>query len=326
MRLFCAVITICFFLLSLFTGTADIPLKEVLKVLCGVSDNEVFSVIVLQHRLPQALTAFCAGSALAVSGLIMQTVFANPLAGPSVLGISSASSLGAALVTFLFSSVLGGFNAALSVVIGSLIGSFVVLFLLVMLSKLLKNNLTLLIMGMMISYLSGALVNVLNFFADEESLKNFTVWTSGSFSMVSVENLKVFLPILLTFSFIAFLFVKPLNLLLLGENYALSLGVDVEKTKTLLLFISGVLTSFVTAFCGPVSFIGLCVPHIARIIFKTSDHKKLLPFTIVLGSCIALICNVLTILPAQRGILPLNAVTPIFGVPVIVYVLIKKSR
>jgi iron complex transport system permease protein len=312
--------------LSLFTGTVDISCSEVLNVLFGRSENAVFRVIILENRLPQTLTAMTAGAGLAVSGLLMQTVFSNPLAGPSVLGISSASSLGAAVVTFLFSSLWGSFNTAFSVVSGSLAGSLSVLVLLVFLSDVLKNNLTLLISGMMLSYVCAAAVSVLNFFGNEESVKNFAVWSSGSFSCAGLNDLCFLAAVVLVSVAAAFLMTKPLNLFLLGENYAQNLGVSVKRAKMILLLISGVLTAVITAYCGPVSFIGLAVPHIARLVFKTSNHQKILPYSAVLGSCTALACNFLTILPAEKGILPLNAVTPLFGAPVIVYVLLNKNQ
>jgi len=312
--------------LNLFIGSAEIPAEEIFKVLTGQSDNEVFKVIILENRLPQAITAALAGAALAVSGLIMQTVFANPLAGPSVLGISSAASLGVAVVTFLFSAVFMDFNSTVSVVIGSLMGSAAVLALLVVLSEILKNNLTLLIAGIMISYLSGAAVTVLNFFGTEQSVKNFTVWNMGSFAGVTLNEIPVFAIVVTVFCAAALLTVKPLNLLLLGENYAQNLGVNPARTKTILLLLAGVLVSAVTAHCGPVAFIGLAVPHVARMVLKTSNHKRILPASIYIGACIALMCNILCILPGDFGVLPLNAVTPVFGVPVVLWILTHRQR
>lgn len=325
-KLFAAILLILLFVLNLLNGSADIPFKEVFKVLFLNSENEVFKVIVLENRLPQAVTAIFAGAALSVGGLIMQSVFLNPLAGPSVLGISSASTLGAAVVTFLFSSVFLEFNSTFSVVLGSLIGAASVLILLVVLSGIIKNNLTLLIVGLLISYISGSAVTVLNFFGTEQSVKNFTVWNMGSFSGIELSGLLFFiLPVIITTA-ATFLTIKPLNLLLLGENYAQNLGVNIRLTKAVLLLIAGILTAVVTAYCGPVSFIGLTVPHIARLVLKTSNHTKILPASIFFGACIALICNLLCVLPGGKGILPLNAVTPIFGVPVILYLLIFKKN
>lgn len=326
MKLFFFILLVLLAFFNLFAGSADIPFQEVLKVIFLNCDNEVFSVIILENRLPQAVTAVLSGAALSVSGLIMQTVFNNPLAGPSVLGISSASSLGAAVVTFLFSSIFLDFNTTFSIVFGSLLGAASVLILLIFLSGIIKNNLTLLIVGLMISYLSGSIITVLNFFGTEQSVKNFTVWNMGSFAGVLTEDLPVFSLIVILGLSASFFVVKPLNLLLLGENYAQNLGLNLSRGKTILLLISGVLTSIVTAYCGPVSFIGLATPHIARLILKTSNHAKILPLSIFLGACIALICNLLCVLPGDKGILPLNAVTPIFGVPVIIYILLTKNR
>ncbi len=326
MKLFFFILLVLLAFLNLFAGSADIPFQEVLKVIFFNCDNEVFSVIILENRLPQLVTAVLSGAALSVSGLIMQTVFNNPLAGPSVLGISSASSLGAAVVTFWFSSIFLDFNTTFSIVLGSLLGAALVLVLLIFLSGIIKNNLTLLIVGLMISYLSGSIITVLNFFGTEQSVKNFTVWNMGSFAGVLTEDLPVFSLIVILGLSASFFVVKPLNLLLLGENYAQNLGLNLSRGKTVLLLIAGALTSIVTAYCGPVAFIGLATPHIARLILKTSNHAKILPLSIFLGACIALICNLLCVLPGDKGILPLNAVTPIFGVPVIIYILLTKNR
>ncbi len=326
MKLFFFILLVLLAFFNLFAGSADIPFQEVLKVIFFNCDNEVFSVIILENRLPQLVTAVLSGAALSVSGLIMQTVFNNPLAGPSVLGISSASSLGAAVVTFLFSSIFLDFNTTFSIVLGSLLGAALVLVLLIFLSGIIKNNLTLLIVGLMISYLSGSIITVLNFFGTEQSVKNFTVWNMGSFAGVLTEDLPVFSLIVILGLSASFFVVKPLNLLLLGENYAQNLGLNLSRGKTVLLLIAGALTSIVTAYCGPVAFIGLATPHIARLILKTSNHAKILPLSIFLGACIALICNLLCVLPGDKGILPLNAVTPIFGVPVIIYILLTKNR
>ncbi len=317
---------IILFFLNLFEGSADIPLQEIFNVLLNNSDNEIYNVIILENRLPQSITAIVSGAALAVSGLIMQTVFSNPLAGPSVLGISSFSSLGVAVVTFLFSSVFMSYNSTFSVVLGSLLGSGAVLVLLVFISGFIKQNLTLLVVGMMLSYISGALITVLNFFGTEQSVKNFTVWSMGTFAGVGLEDLFFFGIIVLVFVMSSFLLIKPLNLLLLGENYAQNLGLNISRSKTILLLVSGVLTSIVTAYCGPIAFIGLAVPHIARLMAKTSNHTKVLPLCVFVGAVIALACNLLCVMPGSRGILPLNAVTPIFGVPVIVWILVDRHR
>ncbi len=326
MPILLAILLLVLFFLNLFVGSAEIPAAEIFKVLTGQSDNEVYKIIILDNRLPQAVTALLAGAALAVSGLIMQTVFANPLAGPSVLGISSAASLGVAVVTFLFSAIFMDFNSTVSVIIGSLMGSVAVLALLVFLSEILKNNLTLLIAGMMISYLSGAAVTVLNFFGTEQSVKNFTVWNMGSFAGVTMGEIPIFGIVVTVFCAAAFLAIKPLNLLLLGENYAQNLGINPARTKTMLLLLAGVLVSAVTAYCGPVAFIGLAVPHVARMVLKTSNHKRILPANIYIGACIALLCNVLCVLPGNYGVLPLNAVTPVFGVPVVLWILTHRKH
>lgn len=321
-----SVLLIVLGILNLFVGSVDIPIGEIFRILAGNSDNEVYRIIVMESRLPQTITAILSGSALSVGGLIMQTTFNNPLAGPSVLGISTASSLGVAIVTFLFGNMLGGLSGSVSVIIGSLIGSGSVLILLIFLSSIIRNNLTLLIVGMMISYLSSSAISILNFFGAERTVKNFVVWGMGSFSGVTLDQIPTFSVLVTLGLFCSILMVKPLNILLLGDNYAQNLGINLNRTKSLLILVVGVLISIVTAYCGPVSFIGLATPHIARLLLRTSNHTKVLPLTILVGACIALICNLLCILPGDNGNLPLNAITPLFGAPIIIYVLMSKNK
>lgn len=322
------ILTIGLAMANIFFGAVDIPATEVWDALCGRSD-EVLRYIVLESRLPQALTALLAGAGLAASGLLLQTMFRNPLAGPSILGITSGASLGVALVLLLFGGVLtvgdetiGGNIAATA---GALSGSFAVMLLLTVLSARIRNNLTLLIVGMMAGYMASSLVTLLSSLSSARNIQSYVVWGMGTFANVPMQRLPLFGGLMLAGLSLAMLLAKPLNLLLLGDNYAANLGVNVNRTRNLLLAATGILAAVVTAFCGPVGFIGLAMPHIARLIFRTDDHFVLLPATMLCGAILALICNLLSILPSGI-VIPINALTPIAGVPVVLYVILKRNR
>ena len=285
----------------------------------------MWRLIVVETRLPQAIVALLAGAAISVAGLILQTLFNNPLAGPEVLGINSGAGLGVALVMLLsqgafVAGAVGGFVAVLS---GAFIGALLVISLILSLSALLRNRLYLLIAGVAISYLVSSVISVLNYFATSEGVHSFMIWGMGGFGAVSMAQMPWFAVPLLLLLTVALLMMKPLNALLLGDDYASNLGVDVMKSRVVLLAVTGLLTAVVTAFCGPVAFIGLAVPHIARLFLKTNNHNYLLPATILLGSSVALLCNFITLLPGESGLLPLGAITPLVGAPVIIYVVLK---
>lgn len=323
-----AVVLLLLFALNVFTGAVDIPFSGVWQVLLGDCPNEMWRLIVVETRLPQAVVALLAGAAISVAGLILQTLFNNPLAGPEVLGINSGAGLGVALVMLLsqgafVAGAVGGFVAVLS---GAFIGALLVISLILSLSALLRNRLYLLIAGVAISYLVSSVISVLNYFATSEGVHSFMIWGMGSFGAVSMSQMPWFAVPLLVLLAVALLMMKPLNALLLGDDYASNLGVDVMKSRVVLLAVTGLLTAVVTAFCGPVAFIGLAVPHIARLFLKTNNHNYLLPATIVLGSSVALLCNLITLLPGESGLLPLGAITPLVGAPVIIYVVIKDKR
>ena len=320
-----AVVLLLLFALNVFTGAVDIPYLGVWQVLLGDSPNEMWRLIVVETRLPQAVVALLAGAAISVAGLILQTLFNNPLAGPEVLGINSGAGLGVALVMLLsqgafVAGAVGGFVAVLS---GAFIGALLVISLILSLSALLRNRLYLLIAGVAISYLVSSVISVLNYFATSEGVHSFMIWGMGGFGAVSMAQMPWFAVPLLLLLAVALLMMKPLNALLLGDDYASNLGVDVMKSRVVLLAVTGLLTAVVTAFCGPVAFIGLAVPHIARLFLKTNNHNCLLPATILLGSSVALLCNLITLLPGESGLLPLGAITPLVGAPVIIYVVIK---
>lgn len=316
------------FMLNIFCGAVDVPFVEVFKALAGESTNEMWRLIVVETRLPQAIVALLAGAAISVAGLILQTLFNNPLAGPEVLGINSGAGLGVALVMLLshgavVSGALGGFVAVL---LGAFIGALLVIALILSLSSVLKNKLYLLIAGVAISYLVSSVISVLNYFATSEGVHSYMIWGMGSFGAVSMGQMMWFaLPLLLLLA-VALFMMKPLNALLLGDDYAANLGVDVMGTRVVLLAVTGLLTAVVTAFCGPVAFIGLAVPHIARLFLKTGNHCLLLPATMIVGASVALLCNLLTMLPGESGLLPLGAITPLVGAPVIIYVVLKDCR
>jgi len=325
------------FVANLLYGSVTIPAQEVLRALSGqATANDSWRYIIMESRLPQAFTAMLCGAGLATAGLLLQTAFRNPLAGPSILGITSGASLGAAVVILLFS---GGIMAAdvsdygndsmlligssLSVTVGACLGATAVIILLLGLSRVVRGNMMLLIVGIMLSYLTSAAVSLLNFFANSENVHSYVIWGLGSFSDVTMAQLPWFALLNIIGLTIALLLIKPLNALLLGDDYAQNLGVDIRRTNVMLLTATGILSAVCTAFCGPVTFIGLAVPHIARLITTAANHTVLMPATILCGACIALICNLVCVLP-ENTIIPINAITPLFGAPVILYILLRK--
>ena len=316
---------------NLFLGAVSIPASAVCDILMG---NEVekasWSFIVWESRFPQCITALLCGAALSVSGLMLQTVFSNPLADPSILGISSGASLGVALVMLAGGGtiVTGAFTLSgfLSVIVGAFAGASVVMGLILFLSTLIRNSVMLLIAGIMIGYITSSAISLLNFFATAEGVHSYMIWGLGNFGGGSLQQLPVFSAVTLLGLFTAVLLIKPLNALLLGPRYAENLGVNIRRIRNLLLIATGLLTAVTTSFCGPVAFIGLAVPHIARLMLGTSNHNSLLPVTLLTGSAMALLCNLICVLPGEAGIIPLNAVTPILGAPVIIYVIINQRK
>lgn len=323
------VMIVVLFALNLLLGSVSIPANDVIAILLGdQTAKESWQFIILQSRLPQAITATFCGAALAVSGLLLQTAFRNPLAGPSVFGINSGAGLGVALVMLLFggglsvgSLQLSGFAAIL---LAAFIGAMAVMAIIFFFSTLVRNHVMLLIIGIMIGYISNSAISLLNFFATDEGVKSYMVWGMGSFNGVSMANMPVFVTVTLMGLLGALLLIKPLNALMLGDRYAENLGVDILKVRNWLLIVTGMLTAITTAFCGPVAFIGLAVPHIARLLLTTDNHRQLLPATLLCGAVVALVCNLLCYLPGEGGVIPLNAVTPLIGAPVIIYVIARK--
>ena len=319
------------FALNLLLGSVSIPAGDVLRILLGDDSlKPSWQFIILESRLPQAITATFCGASLAVSGLLLQTAFRNPLAGPSIFGINSGAGLGVALVMLLLggglsvgSLQLSGFAAIL---VAAFIGAMAVMALIFFFSTLVRNNVMLLIIGIMIGYISNSAISLLNFFATDEGVKSYMVWGMGSFGGVSMANMPIFICVTLIGLIGTLLLIKPLNALMLGDRYAENLGVSILRVRNWLLIVTGLLTAITTAFCGPVAFIGLAVPHIARLLLTTDNHRQLLPATMLCGAVVALICNLICFLPGESGVIPLNAVTPLIGAPVIIYVIARRNK
>lgn len=317
--------------LSLCAGAVRIPLADVVGIVCGRDGgSEAWRYIVMQSRLPQAIAAVLCGSALSVSGLMLQTAFSNPLAGPSIFGINSGAALGVALVMLALGGgitagdvSLTGYVAVLS---AAFAGAMAVMVLLIVFSSMVRDNVMLLIVGIMIGYVASSAIALLNFFATQEGVQQYMIWGMGSFGSVSMRQVPLFAVATVAGLVCAMLMIKPLNALLLGERYAANLGYATRRVRTLLLVITGFLTAVATAFCGPVAFIGLVVPHITRLFARTDNHLTLLPATMLMGAVVALACNVITVLPGDGGVVPLGAVTPLIGAPVIIYILIKHRK
>lgn len=316
------------FVLNLFIGSVAIPPSEVLDILfTGADPDGPMRFIVIGSRLPQAVTAVLAGAALTVSGLMLQTAFRNPLAGPSILGITSGSSLGVAFVILMLGGSVSAagysFGGYMAILIGSFIGSIAIMGLLLLFSVWLKNDLMLLITGIMVGYLASSVITLLNYLSTAEGVHGYAMWGMGNFNGVALGQLPIFSIAIAAGLLLSILMIKPLNIILLGENYAHNLGVRMQRVRNMLLVSTGLLTSVVTAFCGPISFIGLAVPHIVRMIFRVSDHRVIIPGCILTGGVVGLLCNLLCILP-ENIVLPLNGITPLIGVPVILYVIFKE--
>ena len=322
---------VLFFGISMVVGAVDIPLSDVASILTGhESERASWQYIVLQSRLPQALTAVLCGASLAVSGLMLQTAFRNPLAGPSIFGINSGASLGVALVLLLLGgSVTAGditISGFMAVLLAAFIGAMLVMGIILVFSTIVRNNIMLLIIGIMIGYITSSAISLLNFFATDQGVQSYMMWGLGNFGGVTMKQMPLFAGITVAALMGSLMLIKPLNALLLGEQYAENLGINTQRVRNYLLLVTGILAAVTTAFCGPVAFIGLAVPHIARLLLGTDNHQYLMPATILCGSAIALLCNIVCVLPGDAGIIPLNAVTPIMGAPVIIYVIAKQRR
>ena len=323
---------IVLFALNLFVGSVRISFDDIIKVLLKESADKTLNVIIFDYRLPQALTALLAGAALAVAGLLMQTLFRNPLADPSMLGISSGASLGVGVVILLTGAISGaavssfGWWSTIGVSLAAFIGAVLVLFVMLAFSARMKNMTTLIIIGLMIAYLAGSITDILKFFSLKEDIHAFVIWGMGSFSGVGNSKMAIFSISIIIGLVASFFLSKNLNILLLGEMYAENLGLNIRKNSIVIILISGYLTAIVTAYCGPIAFVGLAMPHIARFLFKSSDHRLLIPATMLIGMDMALLCNLIARMPGFDGNLPINAVTAFIGAPVVISVIMKSRK
>ena len=317
-----ALLLVFIFMANILLGSVSIPLYEFVEYLKGNGwSHPSYQAIIFEYRIPKALTACFAGSALAVSGLLMQSFFRNPLAGPYVLGISSGASLGVAvLLLFISGSYL------ISVPLAACIGSLLVLIAMIWASKRFRSSVSLLILGLMISYLTGALVGVLQYFSKSEEIQSFVLWGLGSFAKTQWTDLQIMLPVLVVGLIFAYSRSKVLNSLLLGPSYAQSIGVSIKSIRRQLLYLVGILVAWVTAYCGPIAFLGMAVPHLVRLWVEESDHKITIPLVALTGACIALLCDMVAQAPGFDMVLPINSITSLFGAPFVIYYLLKKNR
>jgi iron complex transport system permease protein len=325
------VVLLLSFGLNISSGSVIIPLKDTLNsIFGGPVDNESWNYIIWDYRIPKALTAILTGSGLALSGLLMQTLFRNPLAGPFVLGISSGASLGAALLIMGSSTLAGilsfGFINDIALAIAASIGSFLVLLVVVAVASKVKDTMALLIIGLMFGSITTAIVSVLSYFTSAEKLQQYVYWSFGSLGNLSWQQLMLLAGIVFIGTMFGILSIKSLNALLLGENYARSLGVDMRKSRYLIIIATGILAGSITAFAGPIAFVGLAVPHLTRQIFKTSDHRILMPAVLIYGAILMLLCDTIAQLPASASVLPINAITSIVGAPVVIWLLVRKRK
>lgn len=324
---------ILFFMLNLLLGSVSIPIGNIIDILLyGDDENAIWTNIIMKSRLPQSATAAMAGAGLAVSGLLMQTVFRNPLAGPSVLGISSGASLGVACVVLLSGSIGGvalsklGVIGEFTITISAIVGSLLIMALIAYVAQKVRGNVSLLIMGVMIGYIANAIIGVLKFFSAEEDIRAYVIWGLGSFSRVSGDQTSVFLILMAILLPLSFLLIKTLNLLLLGDSYAKNLGLNIKRARLMVIGCSGILVAVVTAYCGPIIFLGLAVPHICRGLFHTSNHMTILPASLLCGASLALLCNLIARMPGFEGALPVNSITALVGAPVVMWVLFNKRK
>ena len=319
-------------MLNISLGSVYIPFQKIIATLTGQSiENEGWQNIILQFRLPKAITAILVGSGLGISGLLMQTLFRNPLAGPFVLGISSGASLGVAIailagMTFGFSLTQMGIGGSWILTISASLGAIIVLLIVILVSLKVKDSMSLLIIGLMFGSATSAIVTVLQFFSKAESIQAYLIWTFGSLGGVTWQELEVFIPIVLLTVLASFMLSKKLNALLLGDNYARSMGLNINNARLLIIFSTALLAGTITAFCGPIAFIGIAIPHITRLIFNTSNHKILFPMVVLCGAILMLICDIIAQVPGREYTLPINAVTSVFGAPLVIWLVVRRKN
>ena len=317
--------------LNISLGSVTIPFGEtVTAILGGDTSQASWQYIIWEYRIPKALTAVLAGSSLSLSGLLMQTLFRNPLAGPFVLGISSGASLGAAIL-IMGMSLLGGLTFLgltqdISLILASSLGSFLVLLVVVVVATRIKDTMALLIIGLMFGSITAALVSILSYFTEAEQLRQYIYWSFGSVGNLSWSQLMLLTAITIIGILLSILSIKSLNALLLGENYARSIGIAIRKSRYLIIIATGLLAGSVTAFAGPIAFVGLAVPHLTRQIFNTTDHRVLVPAVLLYGAILLLICDTLAQMPSSSYVLPINAITSVIGAPIVIWLLLRKKK
>jgi iron complex transport system permease protein len=318
-------------LLNISLGQVAIPLKEVFKSLLGsTASKDTWEYIIFNFRLPKAITAILVGMGLSIAGLLMQTLFRNPLAGPYVLGLSSGSSLGVAFV-ILGASLLPSFLSEIilssyGIILASCLGSFLVMLLVLIVSQRLRDTATILIVGLMFSSFTGAIVSVLTYFSSAEQLQKFTFWSMGNLGNLSWHSIFILFIVILIGLLLSIISIKSLDALLLGENYAKSLGLNIQKSRYVIIVATCILAGSITAFAGPIAFVGLAVPHLAKLLFQTSNHKILFFGTLFIGGILMLFCDMISQLPGLDFTLPINAITSIIGAPIVIWLLIRKKN
>ncbi|MFB6343988.1 iron chelate uptake ABC transporter family permease subunit [Saccharicrinis sp. FJH62] len=324
-----ALLTVVFFIANLLMGSVSIPLMDAIKILFGSGMDSTYTYIILDFRLPKALVAIYVGAGLSVSGLMMQTLFRNPLAGPFVLGISSGASLGVALYTMAAGLAFGTATVlttgALGIVFSAIIGAALVMALTLLVSLRVNDTVSLLIVGIMFGSITGAIVTVLQYFSDPNTVHNFLVWTFGSLSGITWSEVRIITVCFAIGIVLAFALVKNLNAMLLGENYARSIGVNNKQLRIIIILITSLIAGTLTAFVGPIGFIGVAVPHMARFGLNSSDHKKLMPLTALYGASLMLLFDIISQLPGLHNTMPINAVTALFGAPVVIWVIFRSK-
>lgn len=326
------ILILLLFLTDLLLGSADIPIDRVLSILFGAEERKAWEYIIIDFRLPKAVTAVLTGAGISVAGLQMQTLFRNPLASPSVLGISHGASLGVAVFVLSSSLFLGGVGHVNSLmgkwgmVLFAVLGSALVLLLVVSVSLRVSDTVSILIIGIMFGFITGSVVSILQYFSEPELLQNFIVWTMGSLSGVAWSQLTIMAPIIITGLLFSLSLQKGMNALLLGEDYARGVGVEVGRLRNSLIIATSLLAGTLTAFIGPIAFIGVAVPHLARLLCRTADHRVLLPFTMLIGAALLLICDIVSQLPGAQETLPINSITALFGAPVIIVIIMRNKK
>lgn len=314
--------------LNIFCGSVHLPFVKIVSALTGAETDPVTRYIIIESRLPQALTALLCGATLAASGLVLQTLFQNPLADPSILGVNSGASLGVAIVMLLLGGSVVTMGAVLSgfllIVAAAFAGALSIIALLALLANYVRSNITLLIIGIMISYITSSVISLLNYSATEQGVHSYVMWGLGNFGGVSLKAMPFFSIAMTICTVFCITLIKPLNALLLGNRYACNLGFNIKRIRNAMLISTGLISALTTAFCGPISFIGLAVPHITRMVSRTANNRTLMPLALLFGGIIGLTCNWVCSLPSDGTLIPLNVVTPLFGVPVILYVLVTR--